>query len=76
MSGIDVPLDAPIPTADALYFWCESEGAWVTPTAYYFLLARRTPAGERAAVDRRDRPAAARQQTFSNYWRNPYASRT
>jgi hypothetical protein len=74
--AIDVPLDAPIPTTDALYFWWEPEGVWVTRTDYYFLLARRTPAGERAAAGRY-RPPVARQQTFSNTWRNhPYASGT
>ena len=75
---MDVPLDAPIPTTDALYFWWEPEGVWATPSQYYFLLARRTPAGGGAAAGEKTlRPPAARQQTFSNTWRNhPYASGT
>jgi hypothetical protein len=71
--AIDVPLDAPIPTTDAMYYWWEPQGVWVNRTDYYFLLARQTPAGSGPAAGAGARPPAARQKTFFNSWRTPYA---
>lgn len=52
----DVPLDAPIPTAEALYVWNEVDGVWERPIDWIFRALHRAAEGGGEAIEA---PAAA-----------------
>jgi hypothetical protein len=41
MSGIDVPLDVPIPTTETMYVWDEIDGVWLPWVDWVFTSAHR-----------------------------------